>query len=247
MRLYADLAPWFHAITPPEDYAEEAAHLVRIVDTAADGPAATLLELGAGGGNNALHLKHRFACTLSDLSPAMLAESRRINPECTHVEGDMRTLRLGRLFDVALIHDAIDYMTTPDDLRAAIMTAAVHLRAGGLAIVVPDAIAETFAPGCEHGGGDLEDGRSARYLEWTHAPRPGEATYAVDYAVIALRRGQPATFAHDRHVMGLFSRATWIDVFREAGLGVIEIDADDPHDGEHVVFVARRTSRKVPE
>ena len=31
--------------------------------------------------------------------------SRSINPECEHVQGDMRTLRLGREFDAVFVHD----------------------------------------------------------------------------------------------------------------------------------------------
>ena len=85
-----------------------------MVDDVAIGDARTLLELGSGGGNNASHLKTRFDCTLTDISPEMLALSRSLNPECEHLEGDMRTLRLGREFDVVFIHDAISYLTTED-------------------------------------------------------------------------------------------------------------------------------------
>jgi len=35
--------------------------------------------------------------TLTDLSPQMLTMSRELNPECAHVQGDIRTLRLGRV------------------------------------------------------------------------------------------------------------------------------------------------------
>ena len=41
----------------------------------------------------------------------MLELSRTLNPDCEHLEGDMRTLRLGRTFDAVLIHDAVMYMT----------------------------------------------------------------------------------------------------------------------------------------
>ena len=103
-----------------------------------------LLELGSGGGNNASHLKARFTCTLTDISPDMLALSQTLNPECEHLEGDMRTLRLGREFDVVFIHDAISYLTTEDDLGAAIETAAAHTRPGGLVILTPDATTENL-------------------------------------------------------------------------------------------------------
>ena len=79
-----------------------------------------MLELGSGGGNNASHLKRRFQLTLVDRSPEMLAVSRRLNPECEHVEGDMRTVRLGRTFDAVFVHDAIAYITTEDDLRGGV-------------------------------------------------------------------------------------------------------------------------------
>jgi trans-aconitate methyltransferase len=82
-----------------------------------------VLELGSGGGNNASHLKAHCDLTLIDASDRMLALSRRINPECEHVTGDMRTVRLDRQFDAVFIHDAIDYMVTLDDLRAALTTA----------------------------------------------------------------------------------------------------------------------------
>ena len=51
--MYSDLAPWFHLLTHPSDYGDEAAFVTRVVDQAAEGPARTLLELGSGGGNNA--------------------------------------------------------------------------------------------------------------------------------------------------------------------------------------------------
>lgn len=58
----------------------------------------------------------------------MLDLSKKSNPECEHILGDMRTLRLNRTFDAVFVHDAICYMRTREDLRAAIETAFVHLR-----------------------------------------------------------------------------------------------------------------------
>ena len=48
----------------------------------------------------------------------MLDLSRTINPECEHVQGDMRTLRLGRVFDAIFVEDAVMYLTSVADLRA---------------------------------------------------------------------------------------------------------------------------------
>ena len=151
-RFYGDLAPWWPLISPPEDYAEEAAELADLL-TSGDAPVREVLELGSGGGHNAVHLAHRFALTLVDASPQMLVVSRRLNPGCEHVVGDMRRLRLGKLFDAVLVHDAIDYMTTEIDLRAALATAHEHCRPGGVVVLAPDHTRETFSPGTDHGGG----------------------------------------------------------------------------------------------
>lgn len=132
-KLYRELAPWFHLLTAPAEYAEDARFYGAALRAACERPPATLLELGSGGGNTASHLKAEFTMTLVDLSPEMLALSQTINPECEHLERDMRTLRLGRVFDAVLIHDAISYMSDIGDLRRAVETASVHLQPGGAA------------------------------------------------------------------------------------------------------------------
>jgi SAM-dependent methyltransferase len=241
MQLYADLAPWFHLLTDPSDYADEAAFVTQVVDEVVDGEARTLLELGSGGGNNASHLRARFECTLSDVSPEMLALSRTLNPGCEHLVGDMRTLRLGRTFDVVFVHDAISYLTTEDDLRQAIETAATHVRPGGAVVLIPDATTEIFAPGTRHGGHDGEDGRSLRFLEWTHAPDPpGSTTYAVDYAIVLRAPGKPLELVHDRHTLGVFPESTWRRLLADAGLEVVDTSVENPHAAEQAAFAARR-------
>ena len=75
MRFYGELATWWPQISPTEDYEEEAGEIARLL-----GDVGTVLELGAGGGSNAFHLKDRYALTLSDLSAEMLAVSRAAEP-----------------------------------------------------------------------------------------------------------------------------------------------------------------------
>lgn len=91
-RFYGDLAPWWPLISPVEEYAEEAAHAATLLASATI-PVREVLELGSGGGHNAAHLKARFTMTLVEPSADMLAVSRRLNPECDHHQGDMRTVR----------------------------------------------------------------------------------------------------------------------------------------------------------
>lgn len=217
MRLYQELAAWWPLLSPPPDYVEEADDLLPRLHAAAASPPATLLELGSGGGSLAFHLKRHLRLTLTDRSPGMLAVSRAVNPECEHLEGDMRSLRLQRTFDVVLIHDAIMYATTPGDVLAALRTAAAHLRPGGVVAVLPDYVRETFRPGSDWGGEDAPDGRGLRYLEWCWDPDPADDTYVVDYAFLLRTADGHVTVEHDRHIEGLFPRAQWLEWFTAAG------------------------------
>jgi SAM-dependent methyltransferase len=240
--MYDEFASWFHLITAPADYEQEASVYRDIFLGALPGAVSpTLLELGSGGGNNASHLKAQFRCTLTDLSPKMLAISRELNPECEHIEGDMRSLRLGRTFDCVFVHDAVTYMLTGDDLRSAIATAFAHVRPGGVALFVPDCTLEGFRARTDHGGHD-GDGRSLRYVEWTHPPSPGATTYMTDFAYI-MRIGGDARVELDQHVCGIFSRAQWLEWLKGAGFDA-HMDSrvlDDDEPGvEYDMFVARR-------
>jgi SAM-dependent methyltransferase len=213
--LYTDLASWWPLLSPPEEYAEEADLYRRLLSAACPSPR-TLLELGSGGGNNASHLKAHFQMTLVDRSADMLAVSRALNPECEHVEGDMRTVRLGRLFDAVFIHDAIVYMTTEMDLRGALTTASAHCRPGGAALFVPDFVAETFRPTTDCGGHDGV-GRGLRYLEWIYDPDPSDTSYEVEYAYLLREGDGPARVVQDHHTEGLFARQTWLRLLGEVG------------------------------
>ena len=131
-----------------------------------------------------MHLKTQFTMTLIDLSEQMLEMSRRLNPECDHRQGDMRTVRLGRSFDAVFVHDAVDYMVTEDDLSHAIETAFVHCRPGGVAVFLPDDTKESFEAATGHGGSDGGDGRAVRYLDWSWDPDPDDTWELTEYTFV---------------------------------------------------------------
>jgi SAM-dependent methyltransferase len=241
-KLYEELAAWWPLMSAPADYAEEAAFFADALAGACVRPPHTVLELGSGGGNNASHLKARFEMVLVEPSAGMLAVSRALNPECEHVQGDMRTARLGRLFDAVFVHDAVSYMTTEDDLRQAIATASIHCRPGGAALFAPDAIRETFRPATDHGGHD-GDGRGLRYLSWRWDPDPADTTYVTDYAYLLRTPDAPMRVEHDRHVEGLFARADWLRLLAEGGFAprALRFDHSDLEPGSYEIYVATKS------
>ena len=222
MLLYSDLTPWYRLIDPLEDHLEEAEAYDAAFLRGIDGPATTLLELGSGAGNNAYYLKRRFRCTLADISEPMLALSRAINPECEHVTGDMRTLRLDRTFDAVFVHDAVVYLTTEEDVVAMARTAFAHTRPGGAAIVAPDHLRETLREATDVIEGHDGD-RALRCLAWLWDPDPTDTVYTVDYACL-LREGGRVRVVHDQHQEGLFSEQDWHRMLGAAGFHVETIN-----------------------
>ncbi len=242
IRLYRDLADWYPLLTPVGDYADEAAFYRRLFEAQCKRPPRTLLDLGSGGGHNAAHLKTTLACTLVDIAPDMLALSYRLNPECEHVQGDMRSIRLGCVFDCVLIHDAISYMASREDLGQAIATAFAHTAPGGVAIFQPDYVWETFQPGTETGGGDGDGGRCLRYLEWRWIPDSRTDVYVTDMAYLLMDENGAVEVAHDRHIMGLFPRAAWLELIAEAGFEPLAVPFEHGSYGDtgHEVFLGLR-------
>jgi hypothetical protein len=170
----------------------------------------------------------------------MLAVSLGLNPECEHVEGDMRRVRLGREFDAVFVHDAIAYITTSDDLSAVLDTAFAHCQQGAPALFVPDYVSETFEPGTECGGHDGAD-RAVRWVAWRWDADPSDHTYVTDFAYLFREPDGSIHAESDRHVEGLFSQSTWLELLGRTGFA--DVRAIDVHQGEPVgsrAFLARR-------
>ncbi|MBA2533137.1 MAG: class I SAM-dependent methyltransferase [Nocardioidaceae bacterium] len=239
-RLYGELARWWPLISPVEEYAEEAAFAATVLNSGS-GRVREVLELGSGGGSNAVYLKAQFALTLIDLSEDMLAVSRRLNPECAHHRADMRTVRLGRTFDAVFVHDAVDYMTTEDDLRQAIETAFVHCRSGGVAVFVPDNTAETFAPSSHLGGSDGANGEGVRFLGWEWDPEPADSWTLTEYAFLLRDPDGSVRVVHETHRLGVFGRDVWLRLLSDAGFEpAIILEETTEHRSPRELFIGRR-------
>jgi SAM-dependent methyltransferase len=216
LAIYSTLAQWWPLLSHPKDYEEEAKIYTDILIRNCHS-LNHVLELGSGGGNNASHLKKHFAMTLVDLSPQMLEVSKKLNPECEHIVGDMKDIRLNQQFDAVFVHDAINYMTTEEDLFKAIQNCARHCRSGGVVLIIPDHYKETFKSSTWHGGHD-SDGKGARYLDWTYDPDPTDSLY-TSLMIYVIRDGyNPMIVESDQHICGLFSQETWLRLFQTAGL-----------------------------
>lgn len=240
-RLYDDLARLWPHLSPPEHYAPEAGVIDALLTEHLGEPPAgqrwRILELGAGGGHTLYHLAQRYDCVAVDLSEPMLANCRALNPAVRCVQGDMRSVRVGETFDAVLIHDAIDYMLDEADVLATLRTAADHLRPGGVALIAPTYVRETFIDGDVADDGTTipgigdprgEDGGSGgvgtsddelTYFTFVHDADPEDSVFEM-ILLYLIRDGRTrrVEVVEDRHTCGLFAAEDWLSMMRSAGL-----------------------------
>lgn len=239
-QMYDSLAGWWQAISPPSEYAEEGPLYVDMIEGAARnsglGPVREVLELGSGGGNNASYMKQAFSMTLVEPADGMRKLSEALNPECEHLAGDMRSVRLGRTFDAVFVHDAVMYMTTADDLRAALATVAAHLAPGGVALVAPDATTETFSEATEHGGGEDGSGRGA-LPDVDAASKDRRDLLRSAFRVLAGRGGRDRALRLRHPPRGVVPARDLAEAVRRGGLGCTTGAAH--HRRQRVRFVRR--------
>jgi len=227
-RLYSDLA-WLWPLwgDPDGEYAEWCAHVVAMIEKHAKRDVRTLLNLGCGGGKNAYNLKRRFRVIGLDLSNDMLANARKLNPDCKFVQGDMREFSLPERFDAIVIDDAVAYMTSRDDLRRLFRAAYGHLEPGGVMIVSPDGTKETFeqnetrisrslaAADAEGAPKDIE----VVFIENNYDPDPSDDTYEA-LIIYLIREKGALRVVEDMHTLGLFAADVWPALLREVGFEV---------------------------
>jgi SAM-dependent methyltransferase len=233
LRLYHDLAHLWPIISPPEEYRVEAAEWRDLIweefgwtgNQPAWDPRAKLLDLGCGGGHLLSHFTSYFTTEAVDVSPEMLEISRGLNPTTVHHLGDMRTIRLGRTFEVVTIHDAVNYMVNEEDLRAAIETAQAHLEPGGLVLLAPDCLRDTFAGSRVVDWTRETEDQYVTFIEYVAQPSP-EATTLESVFVFIINRDGEIQVEVDRHTSGLFPKSLWLDSLSDAGLEAKYVQTD---------------------
>lgn len=239
-QLYSDLAPWWALLQPVESYADEAESYLALIGRLLARPPLSLLELGSGVGHLAANLPDELDVHLVDLAPEMVAWSERANPGRTHHVADMRTLRLGRVFDAVLLHDAVMYLLSDEDLAAAFATAAAHLEPGGVLLVRPDVVAEDFEEGVLVGGREGDDGSAVQLMEWHWDPDPTDRTFRVDFSFLLRDPDGSVRAVHDPHTMGLHPTAAFLRGLQEAGFELVDLDLDLDLEESGTIFAARR-------
>ena len=224
-RMYTEFARYWPLVSTREEYALEASYWRDALRQKLGPGRHEILELGVGGGHNLSYLTSEFKATAADISPEMVKQAKLINPDVEFHVGDMRTIRLGRKFKAVLIHDAISYMLSEDDLRAAFATAAAHLEPGGVFITAPESFRETFHSPCASAKTNSDGHTAFTLIEYEHDPDPADTT-TESLMWYLIEKDGSLRIEQDLHITGLFGLKTWLRLMEEAGFEVETLPYD---------------------
>lgn len=191
--------------------AEQLGALIRERCPAAD----SLLDVACGTGAHLETFAALFAHVEGvELAAPMRAAAARRLPDVVVHAGDMRAFDLGRTFDaVTCMFNAIAYLGSVTELRAAVAAMARHLAPGGVLIVEPWWFPERFINGYLAADAGQVDGRAIARV--SHTTRDGrrsrlEARYLVGGAA-GIREFTQI------HELMLFTEAEYSAAFAAAG------------------------------
>jgi SAM-dependent methyltransferase len=206
-------------ISPPEDYVEAAEFFANTIKKHSRIITKTLLNLGCGGGHEDNTLKKYFDITGVDINKEILALAKNLNLEVIYHQGDMRSIRLGELFDAAIITDAINAMTTKEDLHRAFITAYEHLKPGGVFLTFAEIIVGKFKQNktlCStHSKGNLE----IAFIQNYYDPNSIDTSYEATFVFLIRKEGE-LEVQIDHALCGIFELETWLNLLKEVGFEV---------------------------
>jgi len=141
MSVFGNYSQYYDLLYKDKDYQGETDFIHSLIQKNHPSPK-TVLNLGCGtGAHDFLLSKYGYECVGVDLSNDMLAmakekQKRLSNSSVSFHQGDVRTVRLNKKFDVVVsLFHVLSYQVTNDDVMKMLQTVKEHLNPGGIFIV----------------------------------------------------------------------------------------------------------------
>ena len=141
------LAPYYDDIYEWKNYKLETEKLLWLIQNVKQMQGRDLLDVACGTGGHLVYLKKHFQVTGVDASQAMLKKARAKCPKARLIQGDMRSFRLRKQFDVlTCLFSSIGHLPTETDLEKTIANFARHVKPNGLVIIEPFVDSKSYVP-----------------------------------------------------------------------------------------------------
>lgn len=214
--MYTKSAEFYDALYHFKDYVAASVQLDEIIQQRHP-EAQSLLDVGCGTGKHVENLRHRYQVEGLDISAELLSVARERCPDVPFHEADMATFKLGRSFDVITsLFSAIAYVRTLKNLERAVACMSSHLEPGGLLIIEPWFSPENYWRGRITANFFDKPELKIAWM-YTSEIEDNVSIFKINYLV-----GTPegVTYFTEKHEMGLFTEAEYIEAFERAGLAV---------------------------
>lgn len=198
-----------------KDYLAEADALHALIQESSP-HARTLLDVACGTGAHLEIMRRWYTVEGVDLSPEMLEVARSRLPGVPLQVADMRTLDLGRQFDVVMcLFSAIGYLTEPAEIQTAIRRMADHVAPGGVLIVDGWMRPEDWNDD-HRGGPDVAADDATTVVRLALSRRMGSITEMDLHHLV--RDASGIEYFVEHHRLALVPTADYVAAFEGAGL-----------------------------
>ena len=214
--IHGKLSKYYDKIYSYRDYLDEAVRLQNLIIKYGESGGNTLLDVACGTGLHLKYLKDDFSCVGVDASRAMLKIARKNAAGVTFKEADMKTLKLGKQFDVVIcLLSSIGYVKTEANLQRTIRNFSMHLKKGGLALIEPSYSDAAYVKGTPRLS--TYDGKDTKIAR-VNVTKIRTATAVLSMHIIIADRGKEANYIVDKHELGLFGINKTLRIMKDAGL-----------------------------
>jgi len=214
--LHNQLAKYYDRIYSFRNYLDEAVRIQNLIMKYLETGGNTLLDVACGTGLHLKHLKDDFSCTGVDASKAMLKIARTNAQGVTFKEADMKTLKLGKQFDViTCLLSSIGYVRNYSNLERTIRNFSKHLKKGGVALIEPSHASSFYVKGEPRI--TVYDGKDAKITR-INVPKIRQTTAVLNMHILIADKGKDAEYFIDKHELGLFGINNTLSLMKNAGL-----------------------------
>ena len=214
--MHNQLAKYYDRIYSFRDHLDEAVRIQNIIIKYLETGGNTLLDVACGTGLHLKHLRDDFSCTGVDASKAMLKIARKNAKGVTFKEADMKTLKLGKQFDVIIcLLSSIGYVRNYSNLERTIQNFSKHLKKGGVALIEPSHANSVYVKGEPRI--TIYDGKDAKIAR-INVPKIRQATAVLGMHILLAERGKDAKYFIDKHELGLFGINKTLSIMKNTDL-----------------------------